>query len=160
MSPLVISASAVFCAENFCDVAVNASLGAETQSHKYNPYFTTKNRQVSKSSKDKLTFIGWSGFNHSAFYLYTATSVGFVSYPLLCTCACIREVWLVSVPCVVLLDLVSSCSRECCGFCGKILSWLASRNFRIFLTFEFHQARIHCIVKKGHSIFQLFYFLQ
>ena len=35
-----------------------------------------KNQQLSKSSKVKLTFIGPSGTNRSAFYLYMATSVG------------------------------------------------------------------------------------
>ena len=57
---------------------------------------------MNKSSLGKLTFIGHSWSNHSAFYLYTATSAGFISYPLSCACAGIREVWLMygrSVPC-------------------------------------------------------------
>ena len=55
---------------------------------------TLKKPAVNKSSLIKLTFIGCSGSNYSAFYLYTATSVGFISCPLLCTCTGIREMWL------------------------------------------------------------------
>ena len=41
-----------------------------------------------------LTFIGRSHSNHSAFYLYRATSAGLSSTPLLCTCISIKGVWL------------------------------------------------------------------
>ena len=41
-----------------------------------------------------LTFLGRSGSNHSAFYLYRATSVGCSSNPSLYACISIEWLWL------------------------------------------------------------------